>query len=99
MQIPTSGGSIEVIANRATVLHDDSGRIHHVHTTTILKGGHVPAEPEMEQLARRIAKSRGLPVERLAVLHFQAHELEPHRRYVVDPRSKRLLEAPSRAPR
>ncbi len=97
MQLPTSGGSLEVIASRTTVLHDDSGRIHHLHMTTILKGGHVPGEPEMEKMARRIAKSRGLPVERLSALHFETHELDPHKRYAVDPRSKRLVAAPARS--
>lgn len=97
MQVHTSG-NIEVFASRTTVLHDESGRIHHVHMTTILKGGHVPGEAEMEQMARRIAKSRGLPVERLSALHFEAHELAPHKRYAVEPRSKRLIEAPARSP-
>jgi len=94
---PTIGGTFKVLVNRRTVLHDQRGRIHHIHQTTILEGGRVPDDHEMEQMALDVARVRGLRTDHLSALHIEAHELDPHKNYAVDPHARRLIELPARS--
>lgn len=93
----TSTGRARVQSVKCCVLYDAAdGSIRYTHRVVTMEGADETPEEQMEQRTRHLAKELGLEVKTLHALHVNAHDIEPNKRYAVDPR-KRCLVAVERA--
>ena len=96
MKFETTGRA-RVQSVRCCVLFDRSnGTIRHVHRVVTMEGAEETPQGEIERRALRFAKDLGVVVSRIAPLHVDPDIFEAGKRYMVDPRTRRLKEAPSR---
>jgi hypothetical protein len=83
----------ETVSDKICVLYSPSdGRIVHVHRSTILAGGQLKTDEEVEVRAKENAAAAGHPVEALHSLHLPAEAYDTSKLFVVDVNEKRLVE-------
>jgi hypothetical protein len=86
-------GMPETVSDKICVLYNPSnGRIVHVHRTTILAGGKLKTDEEVELRAKENAAAAGHHVETLDILHLPAEAYDTSKFFVVDVVEKRLVE-------
>jgi hypothetical protein len=83
----------ETISDKICILYDPSdGRIVHVHRSTILAGGKLKTDDEVEVRAKENAAAKGHHVGALNILHLPAEAYDISKFYAVDVKGKKLVE-------
>jgi hypothetical protein len=72
------------------VFDPTDGTIQHIHDVVTLEGAGAVSDYEVEQRALSLVAERGLDSSTLKTIHVDPEELEPSRRYAVDPDTSRL---------
>ncbi len=86
MQISQPTGSPRVQSVQTCVVFDSTdGTIQHIHDVVTFEGGEAVSDYDVEQRALSLAAERGLESSTLKTIHVDPEELEPSRRYAVDP--------------
>ena len=67
------------------VFDSTDGTIQHIHDVVTFEGGEAVSDYDVEQRALSLAAERGLESSTLKTIHVDPEELEPSRRYAVDP--------------
>ncbi len=67
------------------VFDPTDGTIQHIHDVVTFEGGEAVSDYDVEQRALSLAADRGLDASMLKTIHVDPEELEPGRRYAVDP--------------
>jgi hypothetical protein len=67
------------------VFDSTDGTIRHIHDVVTFEGGEAVSDYDVEQRALSLAAERGLESSTLKTLRVDPEELEPSRRYAVDP--------------
>ncbi len=67
------------------VFDQTDGTIQHIHDVVTFEGGEAVSDYDVEQRALSLAAERGLESSTLKTIHVDPEELEPSRRYAVDP--------------
>lgn len=73
------------------VFDPTDGEIHHIHDVVTFEGGEAVSDYEVEQRALGLAAERGLDSSTLKTIHVDPEQLEPGRRYAVDPDRSALV--------
>ena len=86
MQISQPTGSPRVQSVQTCVVFDSTdGTIQHIHDVVTFEGGEAVSDYDVAQRALSLAAERGLESSTLETIHVDPEELEPSRRYAVDP--------------
>jgi hypothetical protein len=92
-----STGRAQVRSVKFCVLFDPSdGAIRHTQRVVTLDGADETPEEQIEKRTLMLATELGLEVKKLKVLHFDAEDIEPGKRYAVNPATGRLVEVERR---
>jgi hypothetical protein len=92
MQTSQPSGAPRVQSVQCCVVFDPAdGEIKHIHDVVTFEGGEAVSDYEVEQRALSLAAERGLDSSRLKAIHVDPAELEPARRYAVDPDRSALV--------
>ena len=83
------------------VLYDPkTGDIMHTHQAVTTRGGTHPDQATLEKLAAEHAsRARNIPMDGMAFLAVDPHEIDFNGRYTVDVKSRTLRKATPRAPK
>jgi hypothetical protein len=85
------GGQLKATTHRVCVVYDaQSGRIVHVHHEVSLHQGPHATEAETEAAALAQIRKRGRDTSQFKVLHVKPSDLQPQKRYKVDPQQRTL---------
>jgi hypothetical protein len=98
MQFQTTRSQV-VSSTRCCVVFDPAdGKIAHVHRVVTMEGAKETSEKEAEARTRHLARSLGLSVDKLEIIHVDAKTLAPGHRFSVDVKSRKLVGTPIRRP-
>ncbi len=88
-----SGATVPVQSMKDCVVYDStSGQIHHHHRVLTLVGGREPTKDQMAaDSLRTVRNRRNAPSGVLHVLHIHHDDIEPGKRYRVDPQKRALV--------
>jgi len=95
LNFANAGKTLEVVDTHVVALYDaETGRIAHVHTVTVFKGGSPVTEKEAIEAARKVANKSGVKTDRLKIKVSKdaAHGRGPHR---IDVASGNFLPLPA----
>jgi hypothetical protein len=67
------------------VFDASDGKIHQIHEVVTLEGAEAVSDYDVEQRALSLVAERGLDSSTLKTINVDPEELEPSRRYAVDP--------------
>jgi hypothetical protein len=96
MKSSETTGAPSVQSVQCCVVFDSSdGEIHQIHEVVTLEGAEAVSDNEVEQRALSLAAERGLDSSTLKAIHVAPEELDPSRRYAVDPDKLALVDLDS----
>ena len=87
----TTGASRVQSVQCCVVFDSSDGEIHQIHEVVTLEGAEAVPDNEVEQRALSLAAERGLDSSTLKAIQVDPEELEPNRRYAVDPDKMALI--------
>jgi hypothetical protein len=97
MQFKTTG-TAKVRSIKCCVLFDrETGVIQHVHRVVTMEGVAEKTDAEIEAMALKLAKDRGIKTKKVQVAHVDAKAFATRARYKVDTKTRALMRIDSAA--
>ena len=94
MQFQTTGSRKVNSIRCCVVFNPADGKIEHIHRVVTMDGARGSSEKEAEARTRYLAKSLGLNVDKLEIIHVDSQALVPGLQFSVDLKSRKLVGTP-----